>query len=145
MLLTNSYSDPLPRSERRRKGEFYGWRKEDIINMAISGDAYSAGYMNFNHAVKATDIDLKPGGNLTITVPQIKVRIPDIRLKFWFFPALWLKGFEVLTEQTTVQFNLDTAKVRAEIREPSPTPKQATVEVISTISEKGSVISGKEL
>ena len=112
--------------------------------MAVPGEVYSAGFINLSHAVKAMDIDLKPGGNLTITVPQIKIRIPDIKLKFWLFPVLWLKGFEVLTEQTTVQFNLDTAKVHAEIREPSPTTKQATFETTSTISEKGSIISGKE-
>ena len=113
--------------------------------MAVPGESYSAGFMNLSHAVKAMDIDLKSGGSLTITVPQIKVRIPDIRLKFWFFPVFWVKGIEVLTEQTTVQLNLDTATMRAEIREPSPATKQATIATVSTISKQGSVLTGKEL
>lgn len=113
--------------------------------MSVPGEAYSPGFLNFSHVMKAMDIDLKPGGNLTITIPQIRVRIPDIKLKFWFFPVLWLKGFDVLTEQTSVQFNLDTSKVHAEIREPFSATKQATVEVTSTISEKGPTLSGKEI
>lgn len=113
--------------------------------MAISRETHSAGYMNFNHAVKAMDIDLKPGGNLTVTIPQVRVRIPDIRLKFWFFPSLWIKGIEVLTEQTTVQLNLETASMHAEIREPSPMTEQAAIETNSTIGGRGSVIVGREL
>ena len=87
--------------------------------MTVPVESYSAGFVNLSHAVKAMDIDLKPGGNLIITIPQIKLRIPDIKFKFWLFPIIWLKGFEVQTEQTTVQFNLDTAKVHAEIIHPS--------------------------
>lgn len=112
--------------------------------MSAPGESYSAGFMNLSHAVKAMDIDLKPGGTLTVTIPQIKVRIPDIKLKLWFLPILWLKGIEVMTEPATVQLNLETANVHAEIREPSPTTKQATFGTTSTFSEKGSVISGKE-
>jgi hypothetical protein len=91
------------------------------------------------------DIDLKPGGTLTITIPQIKVRIPDIKLKLWFIPIMWLKGIEIITEQTTMQLNLDAISVRAELREPSDTTKRAALDTSSTFSEKGSIVSGKEV
>ena len=113
--------------------------------MAATPESYSAGFMNLSHAVKAMDIDLKPGGTLTVTIPQIKVRIPDIKLKLWFIPIMWLKGIEIITEPSDVKLNLDAISVRAELREPSDATKQAALDTSSTFSEKGSIVSGKEV
>lgn len=93
--------------------------------MAVQGEAQSAGQVNIGLTLKDIDIHVQPGGNIEIKVRPFKIRIPDVKIKFWFFPSLKLKGFDVMTEQSAVQLNFDEAKMVAAVRPASlPTPMQ---------------------
>ncbi|MGR3310613.1 MAG: hypothetical protein ACUZ77_07540, partial [Candidatus Brocadiales bacterium] len=81
----------------------------------------SAGSVNVGLALKDMDINVQPEGHVNIKIQPFKIRIPDVRIKFWFFPSIKLKGFDVMTEESSVQVQWDSAKMTAAIRESSTT------------------------
>ena len=85
--------------------------------MQLKGGTKAKGKVDVSTSVniKPTDVKLSTGGKVTLKLPGFRLRIPDIRLKLWFFPFIRLGGFNIQTELSPIEINLDDMVVNTNI------------------------------
>lgn len=85
--------------------------------MQVKGGTNAKGKVDVTTSIniKPTDIKLETSGKILLKLPGLKLRIPDIRLKLWFFPLIKLGGFIINTELSPIEVNLDSTIINTNI------------------------------
>lgn len=85
--------------------------------MQVKGGTDVNGKVNLTTTVyvKPTDVKLDTAGKVIVKLPQLKLHIPDIRLKLWFLPLIRLGGFDINTELSPIEINLDSTVINTSI------------------------------
>lgn len=61
--------------------------------------------------LKPTEVKLQTGGKILLKLPGLKLRFPDICFKFWIFPLIKIGGFNIDTDLSPIEVNLDSMVV----------------------------------
>lgn len=85
--------------------------------MQVKGGTNAKGKVDVTTSVnlKPTEVKLQTGGKILLKLPGLKLRIPDICIKLWFFPGIKLGGFNINTELSPIEVNLDGMEVNTNI------------------------------
>lgn len=65
--------------------------------------------------VQPTNFKLGPMGKVTLSLPQMKIRIPDVKLRFWFLPFLRIGGLNIETEAGQMEINLNETVINGRV------------------------------
>ncbi|MCB7128292.1 MAG: hypothetical protein J3T61_01990 [Candidatus Brocadiales bacterium] len=88
--------------------------------------------------VQPTELKVNPAGKVTITLPAVKVKLPEIRMKLWFLPFIRLSGMEVTTEPASLQVDLADTVMQASIEQPTKVDILTNGEVRARVKLEGS-------
>ena len=115
--------------------------------MQIKGGTNAKGKINVTTSidVKPTDVKLDTAGKIVIKLPQLNLRVPDIRLKLWFFPLIKLGGFNISTELSPIEVNLDSTVINTSIAATGVEIKgtnEIDIDANLTIGAEGAVQAG---
>ncbi len=69
--------------------------------------------------VQPTDLKVNPTGKVAISLPSMKIKLPDIRVKLWFLPLIRVSSLEVTIEPADDQVDLTETIMQASIERPS--------------------------
>ena len=85
--------------------------------MQVKGGTNAKGKVEVSTTVnlKPTEIKLQTGGKILLKLPGLNLRIPSISIKLWFFPVFKLGGFNINTELSPIEVNLDSMVVNTTI------------------------------
>lgn len=65
--------------------------------------------------VQPTNFKLGPMGKVTLSLPQLRIRIPDIRLRIWFLPFLRIGSINIETEVSQLEVNLNETVINGRV------------------------------
>jgi hypothetical protein len=65
--------------------------------------------------IQPANFKLGPMGKVFLSLPQLKIRIPDIKIKVWFFPFLRIGGLNIETEAGQLEVNLGETVINGRI------------------------------
>ncbi len=69
--------------------------------------------------VQPTELKVNPAGKVSLTLPAIKVKLPDVKMKLWFMPFIRVSGMEITTEPAVLEVDLADTVVEARIERPT--------------------------
>ena len=76
--------------------------------MPLRGETDATTLLDVKSAIdiQPTELKINPGGKVSISLPGIKIKLPDIKMKLWFLPFIRLSGMEVTTEPASIGVDL---------------------------------------
>ncbi len=69
--------------------------------------------------VQPTELKINPAGKISLTLPAIKIKLPDVKMKLWFMPFISVSGMEITTEPAVLEVDLADTVVEARIERPT--------------------------
>jgi hypothetical protein len=89
--------------------------------MPVKGSTDAATTLNLKSAVNVqpTELKINPNGKVTIGLPGLRIKLPDIKMKLWFMPFLRISGIEVNTEPARLEVNLSETVMVGKIEKPT--------------------------
>ncbi|MEE9584663.1 MAG: hypothetical protein V3W51_04200, partial [Candidatus Brocadiales bacterium] len=58
-------------------------------------------------------------GKVTLTLPAMKVKLPDVNMKLWFMPFIRVSGMEITTEPANLEVDLSETVIEARVERPT--------------------------
>ncbi|HHT9119566.1 MAG TPA: hypothetical protein ACFYD3_03335 [Candidatus Hypogeohydataceae bacterium YC41] len=65
--------------------------------------------------LKPLELSLIPSGKIVISLPGLKIRLPEIKIKLLFLPFLSISGLEITTEPAKLEINLSDITIQTKI------------------------------
>ncbi len=65
--------------------------------------------------LQPTNFKLGPMGKVTLSIPQLRIRVPDVKLRLWFMPFLRIGGLNIETEAGQLEVNLDETVINGRV------------------------------
>lgn len=89
--------------------------------MPVKGSTDVVTTLNLKSAVNVqpTELKLQPNGKVTIGLPALRIRLPDIKMKLWFLPFVSIGGVEISTEPVKLEINLSEMVMVGKIEKPT--------------------------
>ncbi|HHT9119565.1 MAG TPA: hypothetical protein ACFYD3_03330 [Candidatus Hypogeohydataceae bacterium YC41] len=89
--------------------------------MPVKGSTDATTTLNLKTAVNVqpTELKLHPNGKITIGLPGLRVKLPDIRMKVLGIPFIRIFGVEVNTEPMRLEVNLSETVMMGRIEKPT--------------------------
>lgn len=89
--------------------------------MPVKGSTDAVTALNLKNTVNVqpTELKLQPNGKVTIGLPALRVRLPDIKMKLWFLPFVSVGGVEISTEPAKLEINLSETVMVGKIEKPT--------------------------
>lgn len=69
--------------------------------------------------VQPTELKINPAGKVTLSLPAMKIKLPDVKMKLWFMPFIRVSGMEVTTEPASLEVDLADTVMAAQIERPT--------------------------
>ncbi len=84
--------------------------------MPLRGETDATTSLNVKSAIdlQPTELKINPAGKVTLRLPSVKVRLPDITTKLWFLPMIRISGMEITTEPASIE--VDLSETAMEVR-----------------------------
>jgi len=89
--------------------------------MPVKGFTDATTTLNLKSAVNVqpTELKLQPNGKITIGLPGLRVKLPNIKMKLWFMPFVSVSGIEICTEPAKLEVNLSDTVMVGKIEKPT--------------------------
>lgn len=84
--------------------------------MPLRGETDATTLLDVKSAIdiQPTELKINPGGKVSITLPGIKIKLPEVKMKLWFLPFIRLSGMEITTEPANI--GVDLSETVMEVR-----------------------------
>lgn len=89
--------------------------------MALKGTTSTSSSLNVKTAldIQPAELKLSPAGKVTLRISGLKVGIPDVKLKLWFFPLMQISSIELSTDPMHLEVDLDQTSLNGKIERPT--------------------------
>ncbi|MFQ5861637.1 MAG: hypothetical protein ACE5IC_00840 [Candidatus Brocadiales bacterium] len=85
--------------------------------MPLRGETDATTSLDVKSAIdlQPTELKINPAGKVTLTLPGMKIRLPDVKVKLWFMPLIRVSGMEVTTEPANLEVDLSDTTMEARV------------------------------
>ncbi len=85
--------------------------------MPLKGETDATTSLDVKSAIdlQPTELKVNPAGKVTLTLPAMKIKLPDVKMKLWFMPFIRVSGMEVTTEPANLEVDLADTVMQAKI------------------------------
>ncbi len=89
--------------------------------MPVKGSTDATTTLDLKSAVNVqpTELKIHPNGKITIGLPGLKIKLPDVTTKLWFIPFVRVSGVEINTEPARLEVNLADMVMVGKIEKPT--------------------------
>lgn len=89
--------------------------------MPLKGSTDAATTLNLKSAinVQPTELKVQPNGKITIGLPGLRIKLPDVRVKLWFMPLMRISGMEITTEPARLEIDLSNTEMLGKLERPT--------------------------
>lgn len=107
--------------------------------MPVKGQTGTSTSLNLTTSVEVrpTELSVSPGGKIVIALPSLKIKLPEIKIRFLFLPLLWLSGFEITTEPAKLEINLSGTTIQTRLEKVTQVQVVASGEIKANVAMEG--------
>jgi hypothetical protein len=89
--------------------------------MPVKGSTDATTTLNLKSAVNVqpTEMKIQPNGKVTIGLPGLRVKLPDVKIRFLGIPLMRVGGMEINTEPARLEINLSETVMVQKIEKPT--------------------------
>ena len=89
--------------------------------MPLRGETEATTSLDVKSAIdiQPTELKINPAGKVTLSLPAMKIKLPDVKMKLWFMPFIRMSGMEVTTEPASLEIDLADTVMAAQIERPT--------------------------
>ncbi len=114
--------------------------------MPLKGDTQATTSLNVKSSidVQPTELKINPSGKVTLSLPAMRIKMPDVKMKLWFMPFIRVSGMEITTAPANLEVDLSDTVMAAQIDNPTKIDilTDGEVKVAAKLEGSGSLQGG---
>ncbi|MFQ5957052.1 MAG: hypothetical protein ACE5KK_04705 [Candidatus Brocadiales bacterium] len=89
--------------------------------MPLRGETEATTSLDVKSAIdlQPTELKINPAGKVSLTLPAMKIKLPDVKMKLWFMPFIRVSGMEITTEPANLEVDLADTVMQAKVERPT--------------------------